>query len=58
MSEKIKPYLIYHFCDTADAFDFGGGAGSTRHISPSFVLVQNGFFGSNAAFFTPQNLSE
>ena len=41
-----------------DGFDFGGGAGSTTHISPNFVLVQNGFFGSNAAFFTPQNLSE
>ena len=41
-----------------DGFDFGGGAGSTRHISPNFVLAHIGGFGSNAAFFTPQNLSE
>jgi len=30
-----------------DGFDFGGGAGSTTHISPNLVLVQNGGFGSN-----------
>jgi hypothetical protein len=41
-----------------DGFDFGGGAGSTTHISPNLVLVHSGGFGSNTAFFTPQNLSE